>query len=57
MVFMFGFRFHEKDVFKKVFDFVSNTYMKHVSLTVMTPHPRTFAGRELDKQGRISIKD
>ena len=55
--FMFGFRFHEKDVFKKVFDFVNNTHMKHVSLTVMTPYPNTSAGRDLDKQGRILSKD
>lgn len=55
--FMFGFRFHEKDVFKKVSDFVNNTRMRHVSLTVMTPYPNTFAGRELDKQGRILSKD
>jgi radical SAM superfamily enzyme YgiQ (UPF0313 family) len=55
--FMFGFRFHEKDVFKKVFDFVNATHIKHVSLTVMTPYPNTFAGRELDKQGRNLSKE
>jgi len=55
--FMFGFRFHEKDVFNKVFDFVNNTHMKHMSLTLMTPYPNTFSGKELDKQGRILSKD
>jgi radical SAM superfamily enzyme YgiQ (UPF0313 family) len=55
--FMFGFRFHEKDVFNKVFHFVNKTHMKHISLTLMTPYPNTFAGKELDKQGRILSKD
>jgi len=55
--FMFGFRFHEKDVFKKAYDFTLETKMRHVSFTVMTPYPNTFAGRELDKQNRILSKD
>ena len=55
--FMFGFRIHKKDVFKKAHDFVKRTRMKYVSFTVMTPYPNTKAGRELDKQGRILSKD
>lgn len=55
--FMFGFRFHEKDVFKKAYDFIHTTKMKHVSFTVMTPYPNTIAGKLLESQGRILTKD
>jgi len=55
--FMFGFRFHEKDVFEKAFDFVRDTGMKHVSFTVMAPYPNTNAGRKLESEGRILNRD
>lgn len=29
--FMFGFRIHEKDVFKKVYEFINRTKIKHIS--------------------------
>ena len=55
--FMFGFRFHEKDVFKKAHDFVNETRMKNASFTVMAPYPNTKASKDLDKQQRIISKD
>lgn len=55
--FMFGFKFHEKDVFRKAYDFTQKTKMKHVSFTVMAPYPNTIAGKKLDSQGRILSKD
>ncbi len=55
--FMFGFKFHEKDVFRKAYDFTQKTKMKHVSFTVMAPYPNTIAGKKLDSQGRILNKD
>lgn len=55
--FMFGFRFHEKDVFKKAQEFINETKMRHVSFTVMAPYPNTQAGRKLDSEGRILTKD
>lgn len=55
--FMFGFRFHEKDVFKKVREFINKTKMRHVSFTVMSPYPNTTAAKNLDSQGRILSKD
>ena len=55
--FMFGFRFHEKDVFEKAYNFIRATRMEHVSFTVMAPYPNTNAGRKLDAEGRILSKD
>ncbi|MBU2101946.1 MAG: radical SAM protein [Candidatus Omnitrophota bacterium] len=55
--FMFGFRFHGKDVFKKAYDFVHTTKMRHVSFTVMAPYPNTTAGKILESQGRILTTD
>jgi len=55
--FMFGFRFHQNDVFKKVYEFIEKTKMRHASFTVMAPYPNTMAGKELDKQKRILSKD
>lgn len=55
--FMFGFRFHGKDIFNNVYDFVNKTRMRHVSLTVMAPYPNTHIARELERQNRIISKD
>lgn len=55
--FMFGFKFHEKDVFKKVCDFVGDTGIQNLSLTVMAPYPNTMAGRRLKSEGRILTED
>lgn len=54
---MFGFRFHEKDVFKRAYDFMRTVGIRHVSLTVMAPYPNTRAGKELEAQGRILSHD
>lgn len=55
--FMFGFPFHEKNVFKKAYDFVKKTNMKNVSFTVMAPYPNTNAGKKLDKDNKLLTKD
>lgn len=55
--FMFGFRIHKKDVFKRVYDFVKKARMFQVSFTVMAPYPNTNAGRRLEAESRILSKD
>lgn len=55
--FMFGFRFHEKDVFRKVYDFIQKTKLANVTFTVMAPYPNTAAGKQLATENRILSTD
>ena len=55
--FMFGFRFHEKDVFQKVYEFIHKTKLAYVTFTVMAPYPNTFAGKRFAEENRILTTD
>jgi radical SAM superfamily enzyme YgiQ (UPF0313 family) len=52
--FMFGFSFHNKDTFKRVVDFVQESGMKNITLTVMSPFPNTSAARSVALRNGIN---
>ncbi len=54
---MFGFEFQDRDVFKRVVDFVGHCGIPHVSLTVLSPYPGTPMGKRLRQEGRILTRD
>ncbi|MCM8794181.1 MAG: hypothetical protein NC819_00020 [Candidatus Omnitrophica bacterium] len=53
--FMFGFSFHDKTVFRKVVDFVRESGMKNLTITVMSPFPNTPMEKRISD--RIFSKD
>ncbi len=55
--FMFGFSFHETDVFRKVVDFVEESEMKNLTLTVMSPFPNTPMARRTASREAILSTD
>lgn len=55
--FMFGFSFHGIDVFKKVVDFVHQSGMKNLTLTVMAPFPGTPMAKQMAERNAIISSD
>lgn len=55
--FMFGFSFHDNTVFQKVVDFVHESAMKNLTLTVMSPFPNTPMSRRIDARNGIFSRD
>ncbi|MCO6431155.1 MAG: cobalamin-dependent protein [Deltaproteobacteria bacterium] len=55
--FMFGFSFHTKDVFKKVVDFVRESGMKNLTITVMSPFPNTPMERRISARQGVITRD
>ncbi|MBW2730838.1 MAG: cobalamin-dependent protein [Deltaproteobacteria bacterium] len=55
--FMFGFSFHDAQVFSRVADLVEESDMKQVTLTVITPFPNTPLAQRLAATGGLLTDD
>lgn len=55
--FMFGFSFHEPDVFERVVELVEESEMQQVTLTVITPFPNTPLAQRLAASGELLTDD